>query len=89
MKNLRGHKKSSESKIGDTLRGYGFDEKKVNDYASMSEERLIEELIKSVKESKKNGTFDAQKIQTFASIVAPRLDENGRKKLQKLLKEIT
>jgi hypothetical protein len=55
----------------------------------MSEEKLIEELIKSVKESKKNGTFDAGKIQMFANIVSPKLDENGRKKLQKLLKEIT
>ena len=89
MKNLRGHKKSNGDKVSETLRGYGFDEKKVNDYASMSEEKLIEELIKSVKESKKNGTFDAGKIQMFANIVSPKLDENGRKKLQKLLKEIT
>ena len=88
MKNLRGHKKSENDNI-ERLKEYGFDEKKINDYSSMSEEKLIDELILSVQKAKQNGTFDAQKIMTFVNIVAPKLDEKGRAKLNKLLEKIT
>ncbi len=54
-------------------------------YGTMSEDELIQEMLKLINEKKKNGTFDARKIRDLASKVAPFLTDEQIAKMYQLL----
>ncbi len=94
MRNLRGYngqKKESGNKGGieDILRSFGVGGNSAKKYSGLSEDELIEELIKAVQKSKAEGTFDGASIQAFLQMVSPRLSPEKREKLQNVINIIS
>jgi len=54
-------------------------------YGKMSEDELVQEMLKLIAEKKANGTFDAKKIKDLATRVAPMLTDEQRAKMYDML----
>lgn len=60
-------------------------ENKENDYFSMNENQLLEELKKSVRRSKESGTFSAQKLKEMVDAIKFKLSEEQVKRLYNII----
>lgn len=90
MRNLRGYNgKSNANKTEEILKNFGIKNESAQKYAGLNEDELVEELIKSVRESKRNGTFNEAGMQAFVSAVSPRLSPEKREKLQNIIRVIS
>lgn len=58
-------------------------------YDGMSEDALIETLINSVQESRRNGTYNHQEMTNYAAMLSPYLSESQREKLGNILSIIS
>ncbi len=58
-------------------------------FEGKSENELINQLLASVEQGKKDGTFSDETLQQFVSNVAPMMNPEQRKKLDELVKKIT
>ena len=57
-------------------------------YMNMSESELLDALYKSIEQSKKNGTFDGEKLRGMVSLVKDKLSAEQLERLNKLLNKI-
>lgn len=57
----------------------------VGKYKNKSEEELINELNKAVKNAKDDGSFDEESLENFAQLVSPHLSDAQREKLCNLI----
>ncbi len=57
-------------------------------YRGKSESELMNELKRAASQGKSNGTLSNQKMDKFAKQIAPMLDENQKKKLNRILSEL-
>lgn len=89
MRNLRGYGKNNGNSTEEVLKNFGVNDAAARKYAGLSEDELADELIRSVKEAKRNGTFDASRMQAFVQMVSPRLTPEKREKLQSIIKVIS
>ena len=89
MRNLRGYGKRNGNSAEEVLKNFGVSNESAQKYAGLSEDELADELIKSVRESKRNGTFDAARMQAFVQMVSPRLSPEKREKLESIIKVIS
>lgn len=62
--------------------------KKAEELSKLDENRLMEELFKSVDEAKKNGEFSEEKVSGFMSKVSPMLSNEQREKMSSLLNKL-
>lgn len=90
MRNLRNFNKNArrDGKTAEqTLKEFGLsgDYEK---YASMDEDGLIAELMKSVREAKANGTYDPEQMQAFIALASPSLSPEQREKLENVVRLI-
>lgn len=57
-------------------------------YAGRSEEELLRALKQNVAAAKRNGTFSAEQLDGFVSVVSASLDEQSRQRLISLVEMI-
>ncbi|MDE6200488.1 MAG: hypothetical protein K2M47_01220 [Clostridiales bacterium] len=57
-------------------------------YAGRSEEELLRALKQNVATAKRNGTFSAEQLDGFVSVVSSSLDEQSRQRLISLVEMI-
>ncbi|MDE7106761.1 MAG: hypothetical protein K2O39_00375 [Clostridiales bacterium] len=57
-------------------------------YAGRSEEELLRALKQNVAAAKRNGTFSAEQLDSFVSVVSSSLDEQSRQRLISLVEMI-
>ena len=55
-------------------------------YAQLSEDELIEEMLKLIKQKKQEGTYDPEKLKELALKVSPFLNSSQQQKMEELLK---
>lgn len=63
-------------------------EQYIGKYKGFTEDQLIEELLKAIKNSKENGTYNEQQMQMFVEMVSPQLNETQKAKLDNMIKMI-
>lgn len=56
-------------------------------YRGKSEEELMRELKQTVQKDKASGTLTDKKMENFQKKISPMLNEQQRKKLEKIMKE--
>ena len=59
-----------------------------NTYKGKSEDELLAELVKHVAKQKENGTFDMNNLQNMLAKIMPFLNNEQKKKLNDVLKQI-
>lgn len=89
MRNLRGYGKNGGNSTEEVLKKLGVSEGSARKYAGLDEDELADELIRAVKEAKRNGTFDAARMQAFVQMVSPRLSPEKSEKLQSIIRVIS
>ena len=57
-------------------------------YRGKSEEELMRELKQTVQKDKASGTLTDKKMENFQKKISPMLNEQQRKKLEKIIKEL-
>ena len=57
-------------------------------YRGKSEEELMRELKQTVQKDKASGTLNDKKMENFQKKISPMLNEQQRKKLEKIMKEL-
>lgn len=57
-------------------------------YRGKSEEELMRELKQTVQKDKASGTLTDKKMENFQKKISPMLNEQQRKKLEKIMKEL-
>lgn len=57
-------------------------------YRGKSEEELMRELKQAVQKDKASGTLTDKKMENFQKKISPMLNEQQRKKLEKIMKEL-
>lgn len=57
-------------------------------YRGKSEEELMRELKQTVQKDKASGTLTDKKMDNFQKKISPMLNEQQRKKLEKIMKEL-
>lgn len=57
-------------------------------YRGKSEEKLMRELKQTVQKDKASGTLTDKKMESFQKKISPMLNEQQRKKLEKIMKEL-
>lgn len=62
--------------------------KTVQRFSGKSEAELLKELSSKVKEGKEKGTISSKKLESFAKKINPLLDDQQKKKLKKILKNL-
>lgn len=63
-------------------------EKSVKDSMNKSEGELMQDLMKSVAQGKKDGTFNDKKVKEFVDKVSPMLNAEQKKRMNQLLQKI-
>lgn len=56
-----------------------------DNYANMNQQQLMKELVGQVNESKKNGTFDFEKLNSSIEQLSPMLDKSQIEKMKQIL----
>ncbi len=57
-------------------------------YKGYSQEQLIDQLMKSIRQSRENGTYSQEQMETFVQMVSPQLTQAQRDKLDNMIKLI-
>lgn len=84
MRELRNFKKSKEeTKVSEDDKNIVKDY--IGKYDGFSEDQLIEELIRSVKKSKNDGSYSGEQMRGFIELMSPQLSDEQRKKLNNLV----
>ena len=58
----------------------------VDKYKDLSEEELLDLLIKQVKTAKENGELDSEQTKNFVRLISPKLTDEQRQKLETVMK---
>lgn len=58
----------------------------VDKYKDLSEEELLDLLIKQVKTAKENGELDPEQTKNFVRLISPKLTDEQRQKLETVMK---
>ena len=92
MKSLRNfERKNGASEGGNAekiLQSYGIEDENLKKYSAMDEDALIAELMKNVAASKRNGTYDPERMSAFIAMMSPSLSDSQREKLNNIVKII-
>ena len=83
MRSLRNFNTNDQK---EKLKSMGIESEKAEKYASMSEDELVSELLRSVRKQKADGSFDSKQLQTLASLLSPQLDDKQKSKLNDLVR---
>ena len=88
MKNLRNFSASGGKKPEELLKSCGIEEDTLSMYSGMDEDALISELLKNVRASKENGSYNPQQMTAFINAMAPSLSPQQLEKLNNIVRLI-
>ena len=79
LKNFKAGNKTAQPNQIDELK------EQMGKFDGYSEDQLIDQLIKSVKKSKKEGTYSSAQMKSFLQIIAPQITDQQKTKLSNLI----